>query len=255
MRELVSNSGIKESYIWGYENQYPVVKIVTGDDIIVPAIDTVMLRKADQYSDDQIRAELSKIRKGLLRSKAQVFTYTYKPLVGLTSVTDPLDNMFFYEYDYLGRLSMIRDHDQNIIKKICYNYAGQAEDCILNQPSWQPTGNVRCIKDAANNNTGIQEKEEKDVQIGSATYNTLRWIMVGENQAACPIAPPCNTGNCTGIDKKCVNNKCETGRRVCTESIPLEGRRYRNTFHFVWSDGSMSQDYYETGVFACAIRQ
>ncbi|TXJ29018.1 MAG: hypothetical protein E6Q24_04900 [Chitinophagaceae bacterium] len=64
-------------------------------------------------------------------SNAQVTTYTHQPLVGMTSMIDPQNNTTYYEYDVFNRLTLIRDQDRNIVKKICYNYAGQLEDCGL----------------------------------------------------------------------------------------------------------------------------
>lgn len=60
---------------------------------------------------------------------ALMTTYTAEPLVGMTSETDPNGKTMFYQYDAQKRLSLVRDQDGNIIKKICYNYAGQPEDC------------------------------------------------------------------------------------------------------------------------------
>lgn len=56
---------------------------------------------------------------------AQVDTYTWKPGVGMTSHTDPNGITTFYEYDGLGRLSVIRDHQGNAVKNYDYHYAGQ----------------------------------------------------------------------------------------------------------------------------------
>lgn len=61
---------------------------------------------------------------------AQMTTYTYDPLIGITSQCDINNRITYYEYDSFGRLHLIRDQDKNIVKKICYNYAGQAESCL-----------------------------------------------------------------------------------------------------------------------------
>ena len=62
---------------------------------------------------------------------AQMTTYTYDPLIGVTSQTDPNNRTIFYQYDAFNRLTVIRDKDNNVLKKICYNYAGQPESCTL----------------------------------------------------------------------------------------------------------------------------
>lgn len=58
-------------------------------------------------------------------TSALMTTYTYDPLVGLTSLSDNKGNITYYEYDSLQRLMNIRDKDGNIIKHTDYHYQGQ----------------------------------------------------------------------------------------------------------------------------------
>jgi YD repeat-containing protein len=53
---------------------------------------------------------------------AQMTTYTYDPLIGVTSVSDVNNKPTKYEYDGFGRLALVRDFKGNILKKYNYNY-------------------------------------------------------------------------------------------------------------------------------------
>ncbi len=67
----------------------------------------------------------------LYPENAQMATYCYEPLKGITASIDPNHNLLFYNYDGYGRLLMIRDENKKIEKKFCYNYTGQTENCSL----------------------------------------------------------------------------------------------------------------------------
>lgn len=60
---------------------------------------------------------------------AYMTTTAYEPLVGVIGLCDANNKIVKYEYDELNRLSLIRDHEGLIVKKICYNYANQAVGC------------------------------------------------------------------------------------------------------------------------------
>ena len=61
----------------------------------------------------------------LYPSGAQMTTYTYTPLVGMTSQCDVDNRVTYYIYDALGRLKVVKDQDGNIIKTYDYHYQGQ----------------------------------------------------------------------------------------------------------------------------------
>ncbi|MES2275707.1 MAG: DUF5977 domain-containing protein [Bacteroidota bacterium] len=62
---------------------------------------------------------------------AQVQTYNYEPLVGLTSTTDTKGEVTYFEYDIYNRLRMVKDKDHNITKALCYNLRGQSTGCPI----------------------------------------------------------------------------------------------------------------------------
>jgi YD repeat-containing protein len=56
---------------------------------------------------------------------AQMTTYTYDPLVGMTSSTDAKGQTTYYEYDSFQRLTNVKDKDGNILKHTDYHYQNQ----------------------------------------------------------------------------------------------------------------------------------
>lgn len=69
----------------------------------------------------------------LYPADAQMTTYTYAPLIGMTSQCDVNNRITYYQYDGLGRLTLIKDQDGNIVKKYQYAYQSPnpagASDC------------------------------------------------------------------------------------------------------------------------------
>lgn len=53
---------------------------------------------------------------------AKISTYTFDPLKGMTSITDPKGTVEYYDYDGFQRLKTIYDVDRNVIKSFEYNY-------------------------------------------------------------------------------------------------------------------------------------
>ncbi|MFB6457000.1 hypothetical protein ACE38W_17145 [Chitinophaga sp. Hz27] len=53
---------------------------------------------------------------------ADIKSYTYDPLTGMTSSNSANDRILFYEYDGLNRLVNIRDENKSILKNYKYNY-------------------------------------------------------------------------------------------------------------------------------------
>jgi YD repeat-containing protein len=119
----------KEIYIWGYNGNYPVAKIVNGD---YPTVESLLGRWAavrnfslqPAPTDAEVKAFLSPLINSAT-AKAQkmlVTIYTYAPLIGMTSQTDPTSKTTYYEYDSFGRLKVVRDDKGNILKTFDYHY-------------------------------------------------------------------------------------------------------------------------------------
>jgi YD repeat-containing protein len=126
---------IKNVYIWGYNQTYPVVKItgIAYNDIqssIKTNISGRTYTSSSTYSDVKVDVDYLKGQLSTLMADASymVTIYTYKPLVGMTSRTDQNGITTYYEYDKIGRLINIRDNDGHILKTYEYHYKSQSEN-------------------------------------------------------------------------------------------------------------------------------
>ncbi|SEV91108.1 YD repeat-containing protein [Chitinophaga sp. YR573] len=122
IREQRNVNDVNGVYIWGYNNLYPVAEITGSTYAAAVAFITNMNILRNPTSDTQLRAELNKIRIGLASANALVTTYTYKPGVGVTSITNPSGRTVYYEYDRFGRLKLTKDKDGKILKQMDYKY-------------------------------------------------------------------------------------------------------------------------------------
>jgi YD repeat-containing protein len=107
-------------YIWGYNYLYPVAKVVGSNySACMSFVNNSVLQSPT--SDNDIRTQINNIRTGLA-GVAEVTTYTWTPLFGISSQTDPSGQTIYYDYDIHGQLSAVRDQQRNIIKRYQYNY-------------------------------------------------------------------------------------------------------------------------------------
>jgi len=130
--EFISRDGIHNSYIWGYNDTYPVIK---AENLTIAQLNSLVSTSLSGTGFSSLETLLNSItsfpntswntfNQNLRNnaSTAMITTYTYKPLIGMTSVTDPSGNATYYEYDSFGRLQYVRERDGNIIQQYKYHY-------------------------------------------------------------------------------------------------------------------------------------
>ena len=82
--------------------------------------------RANSANTNYYQSLLRNLRQSL--PAARVTSYTYKPLTGIASLTDPSGLTTCYDYDDLGRLvktSVMYGYRQEVIEKQEYHYANQ----------------------------------------------------------------------------------------------------------------------------------
>ena len=97
---------IYQSFNWDDQNNYPIAEIVNSEHYT----------GLTGYPEE-----------------ARITRYSYKPLIGIESVTDPNDVSTYYTYDLMGRLTTIFDQDHHIIKQTDYSYKSFTGDTTVNE--------------------------------------------------------------------------------------------------------------------------
>ena len=73
-------------------------------------------------STSNVSSALATIRSSLASRPVLMTSYTYDPLIGITSMTAPNGTKTTYTYDAMGRLSNVKNHGGSIIQQHSYNY-------------------------------------------------------------------------------------------------------------------------------------
>ncbi|WP_312768989.1 hypothetical protein [Epilithonimonas sp.] len=133
-----TKGGISTTYIYGYNQNYPIATISGA------TYDQVMTAFGKDPNDNQAYLQLDIVKKSILDkdldtekalikgldlfrsnpglSNYQVTTYTYDPLIGITSITPTNGIRQNYKYDSANRLIEIKDINGRILQENKYNY-------------------------------------------------------------------------------------------------------------------------------------
>lgn len=125
------------TYLWGYKNKHVIAEIknATYAQIVAVLGQTLIDRAASaSVPSDADMSAINALRNNTTTLKdIQITTYTYKPLVGMLSATNPSGITTYYDYDSFGRLKeiyiykdgVVSSANKQTIQKYDYHYQNQ----------------------------------------------------------------------------------------------------------------------------------
>lgn len=122
--EYKQENGANICHIWGYDKTQPVARIenIAYGSIPTGLISAIEIASSSTGTEAGLLTALSNLRTDAALANAMVTTYTYKPLTGVASVTDPKGHTTTYHYDTFGRLLYVKDYEGNILSENLYHY-------------------------------------------------------------------------------------------------------------------------------------
>jgi YD repeat-containing protein len=114
--QTTGRDGIVTSYLWDATGNYPMAQVTGATYSQISAQNG----QTANFNSLTLRDSLN-----TLVPSAFIQTFSYKPLVGMTSQTDPNGKTTYYDYDDFGRLKLIKDDQNKILKKFDYHYSNQ----------------------------------------------------------------------------------------------------------------------------------
>jgi len=128
--EVSTLDGMHTIYVLGYQDSYPIAVIANASYTGMPASAQALIDAAITASnadtspatENALRTTLAALRNHSYFEQSQIQTYTYDPLIGMTSQQDVTGNSMYYYYDALNRLQEVRDRNGKLINDLSYNY-------------------------------------------------------------------------------------------------------------------------------------
>jgi YD repeat-containing protein len=129
---ITKDDADKVVYLYSYNSQYPIAEIKNATLTEVTAVLSSVfgVSTADALSALTTPNE-AKLKDGSLQKalpNALVTTYTYKPLVGILTATDPSGITTYYDYDSFGRLKetyLMEGGVKKVVQSYNYHYQNQ----------------------------------------------------------------------------------------------------------------------------------
>lgn len=245
-QDLLSRTSTKQvSYIWGYpsgegKNTYPVAECKNGSlaDFFYTGF---------EYPGTNIQT-------GAAHTGLNYYAGNYA--LGFSIPNTALT----YTYSYWYRTGATWNYSGEIIYTGPVTLTGEAFDDIRVYPAngemttytYFPEIGLSSSTDAKGQTTYFEydsferltaTKDQNGNLIKAYDYH----YVAASNAGVTPIT-------CTGEGQKLINGACETGVKFYDKSVYNSGpKNYTCTYHYVWSDGSVSGAFTETRTTACNI--
>lgn len=108
--------------VWGFGGRYLGAKILNTTP---QEIKNTIGKSPESLFADSDWTLINTLRTHSAMVNSHITTYKYKPLVGVTEITDPSGATIYYEYDSFGRLIRTKDLNGNTIEEYKYHYRNQ----------------------------------------------------------------------------------------------------------------------------------
>lgn len=119
LTQYTPEGGAPVSIVWGYNKTQPIAKIENATN--AQLVSALGVTNFSAITEAQL-SSLNNLRTNAAFSQSMITTYTYQPLVGVSSITDPKGDTVYYTYDGLGRLQYVKDAQGKLLTDYQYHY-------------------------------------------------------------------------------------------------------------------------------------
>lgn len=129
LQQYTTKDGIPTAIVWGYNQTQPIAKILGATYAQVSSLAAAIVSASNMDASNPsneaaLITALDNFRKDGTMAGYQISTYTYDPLIGVTTITPPSGIREVYLYDTANRLKEIRENSATgkLLKEFKYNY-------------------------------------------------------------------------------------------------------------------------------------
>jgi len=138
--QITKKDNISTTILWGYNESLPIalIKGAKYSDIntwfhsehgeLLYYLNTISNYDTNTSGENNLRIWLNNLRTTVNNNSngnIQMTSFTYDPLIGVTSITDPRGETIYYDYDNMHRLKSVKDAEGKLLSTNEYHYKSQ----------------------------------------------------------------------------------------------------------------------------------